>query len=292
MKTAIKILIWIGMISQCFLIYPIVVGILALKKLDEIASGKELQTMGILTTIFCSLIGGILMICIKDEDLGVVSTNSDEKIVVKTKVIIEKHINESISPEQLFARTAIKAFIYTIVVLTFVCFMFALLVMYDASGIWYISLIINSVQILVVSSILIVFLFKEQTLSKTTNALMIINGIMALAQIPLSVITNYCWAYLWYPFYESRIYGVTWYYWVICGINIAILILVLISLLLSFKTKQSKITWVKTKDKKIVTTSNIEVELNELQRILDSGVIKQEEYDSIRASIISKYYSN
>lgn len=42
MKQTAKVFIWLGMIFQCVLIYPIVIGILALKKIDEAQSTDEL----------------------------------------------------------------------------------------------------------------------------------------------------------------------------------------------------------------------------------------------------------
>lgn len=292
MKTAIKVLIWIGMICQCFLIYPIVVGILALKKLDEIPSSKELQTMGILTTIFCSLIGGILMLCIKDDDLGVISRNSNENIIIKKKVIVKKRINESVTLEQRSTQTVIKIFMYITLALLFISYIFSISALLDYSGIRYIPFIINCVQIVLITVTFIIFLCKKQLLSKATNILTIINGILSLAQIPLSIISNYRWAY-WISWSGDEIYyGEAWEYWVIFGINVIIFIMTTIAFIRSLKTNQSNITWVTSKEKEIITTSNIEEELNELQRLLDNGAIKQEEYNSIRASIISKYYSN
>lgn len=69
MKKASKIFIIIGMIVGCVAILPIIFGVLALKKLEEAKTASELTTMGVLVLLFCSLIGGILMLCIKDQDL-------------------------------------------------------------------------------------------------------------------------------------------------------------------------------------------------------------------------------
>ncbi len=69
MKTAAKIFLILGMVELGILIYPIVVGVLALKKLNSANSVKELQTMAILSLLFVNTIAGILMLCMKDEDL-------------------------------------------------------------------------------------------------------------------------------------------------------------------------------------------------------------------------------
>jgi hypothetical protein len=70
MKKAAKVFIIIGMVLGFYAIVPIIVGILALKKLNEASRAQELETLGILTIIFCSVLGGILMLCVKDDDLS------------------------------------------------------------------------------------------------------------------------------------------------------------------------------------------------------------------------------
>ena len=62
MKTAIKTFIWIGMLTCGILIVPIVVGAIALKKLNADAPKKDMLGIGALTLIFCSWIGGLLML--------------------------------------------------------------------------------------------------------------------------------------------------------------------------------------------------------------------------------------
>lgn len=69
MKTAAKVFIILGMIIEGILIIPIIIGALALKKLNSATSKSELTAMGVLTLLFVNLIGGILMLCLSDDDL-------------------------------------------------------------------------------------------------------------------------------------------------------------------------------------------------------------------------------
>ena len=69
LKTA-KVFIWIGIICQFFLIYPIVVGIIALQKLNDARRKEEIQAISILTLLFCNMIGGIIMLTMTDKDLS------------------------------------------------------------------------------------------------------------------------------------------------------------------------------------------------------------------------------
>lgn len=68
MKTAAKIFTIIGMIAGAIAIFPIIIGWLSLKKMNEATCKADLTTWAILNLLFCNMIGGILMLCLKDED--------------------------------------------------------------------------------------------------------------------------------------------------------------------------------------------------------------------------------
>ena len=64
MKTAAKVFIILGMIAGCYAILPLVFGFIALSKMK-----KNQMTTGwkVVTLLFVSLIGGILLFCIPEE---------------------------------------------------------------------------------------------------------------------------------------------------------------------------------------------------------------------------------
>lgn len=68
MKTAAKIFIILSMIFGFWLIVPLIVGILALSKMESAKKKEDLTVFGILTLIFCSLLGGIFMLCIPETE--------------------------------------------------------------------------------------------------------------------------------------------------------------------------------------------------------------------------------
>ena len=70
MKTAAKVFIILGMIFSFYMILPLIFGFIALKKLKTATKRDELTVIAILTLLFCNVIGGILMLCLKDEDLA------------------------------------------------------------------------------------------------------------------------------------------------------------------------------------------------------------------------------
>ncbi len=68
LKTA-KVFIILGMIFQFYLIFPIILGVLALSKLKEAKTANDLKGYGIVCLILVNTIAGILMLCAKDEDV-------------------------------------------------------------------------------------------------------------------------------------------------------------------------------------------------------------------------------
>ena len=70
MKTAAKIFIILGMIGGCLAILPLIFGGITLSKMNTATSASELKVWGILDIFFCGIIGGILVLCLKDSDLA------------------------------------------------------------------------------------------------------------------------------------------------------------------------------------------------------------------------------
>lgn len=76
MKTAAKIFIIIGCVLEFYLIFPIIICICACNKMDTAKHKTELTALGVVTLLFCSLLGGIFMLCIPDQELALNSDNS------------------------------------------------------------------------------------------------------------------------------------------------------------------------------------------------------------------------
>lgn len=71
MKTVAKIFIIIGMVCQCFLIYPIVLGVIALKKLKTAQKKADFSTAwSVVVLLLVNLIAGIILLCMKDKDFA------------------------------------------------------------------------------------------------------------------------------------------------------------------------------------------------------------------------------
>jgi len=68
MKTAAKVFIIIGMIFGAIGILPIVFGAITLSKMGKATCKDEMTVWGVLCLLFCSLLGGIFVLCTTDAD--------------------------------------------------------------------------------------------------------------------------------------------------------------------------------------------------------------------------------
>ena len=84
MKQAAKVFLIIGMVMFGALIVPIIIGVYAIKKLDTAKHKHELEDWAILSMIFVSLVGGILMLCISEDELA---ENNGEVIDAKVEEV-------------------------------------------------------------------------------------------------------------------------------------------------------------------------------------------------------------
>lgn len=65
MKTAAKVFIILGMIVGFWYILPLIFGAIALKKMK---TEKPSVGLSVCVLIFCSLLGGIFLLCSKNEE--------------------------------------------------------------------------------------------------------------------------------------------------------------------------------------------------------------------------------
>ena len=279
MKQATKVFIWIGMILQFFLIYPIVVGIFALKKLKEATSKDDLKSMGIITALFCSLIGGICMLNIKDEELV---TNKDTQsntkqlgLYTKRKVLDDTPLDEKLISQRKRMQVKLNIFLLIIIcVLLAVSFVFSLigLVMFEA----FIPLIANLIICGIYITILVMFFKNQKALNNKIYILLFIFYFLNIAQIILSGLSV-----------ETISYGeYCWTGWVNFGLAIALTVFSILVVILNITINHS----LTKKRYKIVVDNNLELELNDIKRLLEEKVVTEEEYNKMRASVIEKYY--
>ena len=75
MKTAAKVFIILGMICGFYMIFPIILGALALKKLKTATCKADFSTgWAVVVLLLVNIIAGILLLCMKDEHFAEGST--------------------------------------------------------------------------------------------------------------------------------------------------------------------------------------------------------------------------
>ena len=89
MKTTSKVFIILGMVLGFLYIVPLVVGFIALDKLEKARKKDDLTVIAICTLLFCSTIAGILMLCMTDKDLNNVGKNTQNNVKTDDQIVEE-----------------------------------------------------------------------------------------------------------------------------------------------------------------------------------------------------------
>jgi hypothetical protein len=241
------------------------------------------------------LLGGVFMLCIKDEELsGAVSVSGNDVVVYKKKHVVVEENNE-IPPSKLKAKKAIKILLYTLIGVLAVSLLFSIAATEEYNGESYVPLIFVGTQILIYVALMVFYIIKKHTLTNVTNALLIAFGVVSSVEIAMSCVTNYslAWTYKWYNGHNYNVYGEGWEYWCLYAFALICVAVAVIALCISFKTRQKDLVGEAFLVRKVsyTETSNVEIELAEAQRLLSNGVITNEEYQSIRKGILNKYYN-
>lgn len=80
-----QVMLILAIIMSVYSVIALVIGILAIQKLHYAATKKELIVFGVLSILFVSAIGGILMLCIPNEELNAGRTISLNEISAPTQ---------------------------------------------------------------------------------------------------------------------------------------------------------------------------------------------------------------
>ena len=70
MKTAAKVFLIIAMVLEFPLIFPVVIGVCTINKINTAKKASELTGWGIASMILVGFLGGLFTLCIKDSDLN------------------------------------------------------------------------------------------------------------------------------------------------------------------------------------------------------------------------------
>lgn len=88
MKSVAKVFIILSMIFGCILILPIVIGALTLSNMEKAKCKDDMMVWGILCLFFCSIIAGILILCMSEDEFKnpIVGTSNNYDITSSTIV--------------------------------------------------------------------------------------------------------------------------------------------------------------------------------------------------------------
>lgn len=107
MKTAAKVFIIISMIIGAILIFPLVIGIIALNKMnDENVDHDSYVVWSVLTMIFCSLLGGLFML-LADTEISSSIKSSDNVVDAKVEDASNSSLDEIKKAKELLDSGAI-----------------------------------------------------------------------------------------------------------------------------------------------------------------------------------------
>jgi len=271
MKKTAKVFIWIGMICQFYLVYPIVVGVIALNKLNEARKKEEILTMGILTLLFCNTVGGIIMLAMSEKDF------SQNEIVDSADIVIEKVKDNS---HTLLHR--IFSLIILGVVLTSYIFSMMPLINYGDA---YVPFILTLVLI-GVSVVLVIVSFSKKKNNKifAFTSLVVIG--LSIAVIILSILHTCGFALIkGDPFNMPDLD-------VLIGCMVCSGIIIVMASVLFFTSIIKRKEVVCSKDENLTgKKSVIERELEEVKELFEKGLLNEQDYNLAKQEIIKKYYN-
>lgn len=275
MKQAAKVFIWIGMISQCILIFPIIFGILALKKINSASSKKDLQTLGFLTIFFCSTIGGIFMLNIKEDDL---LNNKEENRIINNcaEITITDNISEK-KGVKIFTQIVMYAFCVLLPINIILASLWnEEIFRYEDFQVVIIVLSVGMSALFI--PVFMLFHINNLKFKKTNFIMFFIFTIISFITMVVSFLISILEC-IDYDLSNGGIFSP------FCSINIYVLSIIV--LILNRRQSINEPTNISTEH---VITNKLELELNEAARLYNSNVIKEVEYKKIRESIITKYY--
>ena len=280
MKKATKVFIWIGMIMQCWLLFPIIVGICALRKLDRATSRDDLRKIGVLTILFCSVLGGVFMLNIKEEELNNACSIPGSKVILYRQESVSYEKNPNFDLGKMNAKNSIKRWLWLLLLVLVVaipCLGVGVGETSGAIGFSFLGAIINFILYII---LLICYKAKKSVLSKFTNRLLKAIVIISAIGLLLSI-----WGMV-------EVVRITGPWCVIGGILVSFSCAIIYRILyLSYTTKQAEgVEPEMVKKVTYIETSNVEIEIEQLKRLLEKEMVTEEEYQEIRKSILKKYY--
>lgn len=271
MKNFAKIFIWIGMIFHCLLIYPVAVGVIALQKLNDARKKEDIQTISILTLLFCNMVAGIVMLTMTDKDLYENNT--------KAANIYPK---QNMHNDYTLLHKILSIVILGIVLLSYLFSMVPLINFGDA----FIPFILTNVLI-VASIVLIIMAHSKKKNNKICSFISLIIIAFSFAVIVLSILHCCGLALIDGNYYDMPNIDI------LVGCIICSVIIIVMASIMFFTLINDNEETVISVEEKITTTLSygIEDELEEVKSMFEKGLFNEQDYNLAKQKIMNKYYN-
>ena len=283
-KTAAKVFVCFGIVFGFYLIFPLIVGIFALNKLNNCESKQELHNFGVITLLFCSFLGGLFMMLI-DEPQMTYAENSAAPTYPKDSISNTRLQNTVVKHASI---STIICF-WLVVALSVILLILSILIIvfppyyiywdyygYYDWGVNYFSTFMTTIPIWCNTIIILIpfciFLVNKQRFDKKCG----IAFIFYLIYVALTFSLHISSAAITVGDYRVAMM------WIVPGLSFTIFILTLVIIIINKSA-------FKPNNKSQTGKTQLETELDNVKCLYEKNIISQSEYEKIRQTIIEKY---
>ena len=111
MKKCAKVFIILGCVFEAALIFPLVIGVIAYKKLDTVTSKEEITGWAIAVLLLVNLIAGICMLVMTDDDFSenarqsaANATKKQENDAYESLIRLKKLLDDGIITQEVYEK--------------------------------------------------------------------------------------------------------------------------------------------------------------------------------------------
>lgn len=101
MRSLAKFFTIMGIICECWLVLPLIVGILSIKSIDNAKTKDDLVALAICNMLFCSFLGGLFMLLIPESDFKQNKTHVSTSPKMLEQYFDKKQENSSQDPDSI-----------------------------------------------------------------------------------------------------------------------------------------------------------------------------------------------
>ena len=221
------------------------------------------------------------MLNIKEEELNNARSIPGSKVILYRQESVSYEENPNFDLGKMNAKKSIKRWMCVLLLLLVAAIPCLGVGVGETEGYIAFSFVWTIISFILYIILLICYKVKKSVLSKFTNRLLQIIAVISATGLLLSII-----------FGMVEAVRITGPWCVIGGILVLFSCAIIYRILyLSYTTKQAEgVEPEMVKKVTYIETSNVEIEIEQLKRLLEKEMVTEEEYQEIRKSILKKYY--